>query len=384
MFYEITGIKEQNDGAINIHVLIDHDSPKQLRDSLQAMDIIILGIKESFSSPEERGKTRAMATYPDGMEHEIVQQEADPFEAAIFLFMLGFEVTSVNTIDNKLDPDKISKIVSDAKDEVTEELSEQKAEIVQAQTKSRKVYEDKELLKLQNILDEIFDYLQKLYPKIEGVIIPERISRLHKLEEQLRKLKMGRNPTKIKELLTIFFKLLDKIAENYLKHMKENNISAKKILPESEIVERELIEEYHKLKRSETVKTLNIKKNKSDSYYIFTEKHWIFIKFLKKDILHKLGDTTLLWYKTFDLLQFMLIVVCVELGFLLWGQKILGNGQESQHIFIVLIHLGILAILLFVLSFFRKKNMWRLLLLLILWIGLYFLVSQIVMMNFAL
>ncbi|NOZ44722.1 MAG: hypothetical protein GXP45_06350 [bacterium] len=52
-------------------------------------------------------------------------------------------------------------------------------------------------------------------------MIEERITRLHVLEESLRKLRMGRNPVKIKEVLIVVFNLLDKIQETYFQKIKE-------------------------------------------------------------------------------------------------------------------------------------------------------------------
>jgi len=383
MFYEITGIKEHGDESINIHILIDHESPRKLRDSLQVKGIIILGIKESFMNEKTWWKIRASVTLNQN-KHDIILQEEEPFEAAVFLFLLGLDVLSLNFIGKEISKEKSDKIISDAKDQVNIEVSEQNDEIDEKKIKSWKLYEDKELKKIQRILDEIFLYLQKLYPKIDWIIIPERITRIHKLEEQLRKLKMWRNPIKIKEILVVLFKLLDKINIEYLLNMEKKNISSNTILDGSQIIERELIDEYQKFRKSEIIKTLDIKRNKSDKYYIFTEKNWIFLKFLKKDIIYKLKDYQLLWYKAFDLLQFMFVVICVELWLLLRWQQILWTGIENQQIFIVLIHLWILAILIFGLSFFRKKNLWILLLLIFVWIWLYFLVSTIVTMSFAL
>ena len=383
MYYEITGIKEQRWASINLHMLVDYDSPKKLRDFLQLHEIIILGIKEALWDEKTFGKVRCIVS-ENGIETPMILKIEQPFDAAQFLFELWFEVINVSYVDQEIPAEKMQKILWDAKDVIESEIAEKELEIAEERQQQKNIYEDKELQKLQTIIEEILEYLEKLYPKIDGIVIPERITRLHKLEEDLRKQKMWRNPSKIKETLQILFKLLEKVNDAYFQKLQEDGKADVKLFSETQVLERELIKEYQKLKKSETVKILNIKPSKNDKYYIFFQKAGIYFKFLKKDFFSKSKDAKAIGYKLFDIVQLALVAIAVELWLYLWAQQIFAYGAEQQHIFIVLVHLGILAVLLYGLTFFRKKNLRRTILLFLGWIALYFVVSTVVTMNFGL
>lgn len=381
MFYEVTGIKEQNEESINIHFLIEQEGPGAVRNLLQGHDIIILWIKEAMWEEGSFGPISCTIS-ENNKETVIIVKNEELFAAAEFLFELWFEVIDINFIKNPESVEKIAKILSDAKDQIQSEVTQKQLEITEQKEVSKKVYQDKELKKLQTILDEIFEYLTKLYPKIEWVIIPERIQRLRQLEETLKKLRMWRNSIKIKEVLNILFKLLEKIQLTYFEKAKKDNKFWSKLFEETQVLERELIQEYQKFKRSETIKALNIKQSKEDKYYVFLEKNGIYRRFLKKDLLQKLKNKQVFGYKFFDFAEFILIVICVELGLYVRVQELLFSGGDTQHIFIILLHIGILALLLFAVSFLKKKNLWRLFLLLLIRVAAYFLISTLVTTNF--
>jgi len=383
MLYEITGIKEQNEESINIHLLFDYESPKKLRDWLQKHQIIILWIKEFFGTKEKFANIYAIIQEKD-KQYKVFLNEEELFDAAEFLAELGFDIVNIGFLDHEEDPQKVAKILSDAKYQIANDITKKKLEITEQKEETRQIYKDKQLKRLQAILDDLFDYLEKLYPKIEWIVIEERITRLHVLEESLRKLRMGRNPVKIKEVLIVVFNLLDKIQETYFQKIKEEWTHNEKLFKETQVDIRDLLREYHMLKRAETVKELGIKPSKDDKYYIFAQKIWMYRRFLKKDFKKKLANKNRFGNKFFLYAQFVLIVIIVELTITLWTKKIIFFQEFNQTSLIILLHLGILAGLLLIFSYFKKQNLLRLFLLIALWILSYFIVKALIVNNFGL
>ena len=381
MFYEITGIQEQNGESINIHFLIEQESPAQVRKILQGHEIIILWIKEALG--EETSFGTIQCTIQEGdKQYTIIPQATKIFDAVVEIMSLWFNLINSNFIQNPLEQSKIDAIISDARDQLQTETNQKALEDqVELQT-TKHIYQDKKLKKLQEILEEIFTYLTNLYPKIDGVVMPERITRLHQLENDLRKLKMWRNINKIKETLTILFKLLDKIQDKYFEKLEQEGWYGDKIFPETQVIERDLIREYQKLKKSETIKNLDIKANKGDKYYIFFEKNGMFWRFLRKDLFHSIQNINELWSTFFKFLQFVLIVINVELWLYAWTQNIFAWAGDIQHIWIILLYIGVASLVVFALSFFRRKNVWRLILLILIWIVTYIIVTLLIVNNF--
>ncbi|NOZ44723.1 MAG: hypothetical protein GXP45_06355 [bacterium] len=93
--------------------------------------------------------------------------EEELFDAAEFLAELGFDIVNIGFLDHEEDPQKVAKILSDAKYQIANDITKKKLEITEQKEETRQIYKDKQLKRLQAILDDLFDYLEKLYPKIE-------------------------------------------------------------------------------------------------------------------------------------------------------------------------------------------------------------------------
>ncbi|NOZ44721.1 MAG: hypothetical protein GXP45_06345 [bacterium] len=107
-------------------------------------------------------------------------------------------------------------------------------------------------------------------------------------------------------------------------------------------------------------------------------------RFLKKDFKKKLANKNRFGNKFFLYAQFVLIVIIVELTITLWTKKIIFFQEFNQTSLIILLHLGILAGLLLIFSYFKKQNLLRLFLLIALWILSYFIVKALIVNNFGL
>lgn len=382
MLYEISGLKQEWEESTSVHLLIENESPKALRDDLQSLWILILDIKEFLWDPAERGVFSLQAQAK--IAYHIISANADAFSACVELFKLGFEVMSLDTVHPSMDSATVQKIIEDARQEVIISKKQKSEQVASQKKQSKKVYEDRDLEHLHKVLDDIFAYLKLLYPKIETLILDDRVRRLQQLEEQLRKLKMWRNPTKTKEVLIIFFALLDKVAEEYFVYLKNNNLFAEPIFAWSQIVERDLILEYHKLMQAQVIKSLWLPQNASDKYYNFTEAPGVFLKFIKRDLAQWLWQHRVRGYRVFDVLQFVLIVLCVELGVWLWGNSLLNSSANTEHVFVILMHVGIGAFWLFLMSIWRKYHKTNSILLLFIAVLLYFASSRLIVSYFAL
>jgi len=380
MFFEIHGLKDINGEKQNIQILVEASNPGDIRDFFMSKNIIVLSIKEYSESLSEFGKISW--TFIE-KEHQFtfIIDEKTIEDACYLLIYLWFNIRTISSSKETINKEEMKKIINNIQKQIEDEKKEQEEKEITEKEESKKIYDDRRLQKLQNVVDGIFSYIKTLIPKVQNYVDSEMITKLKKEEENLRKLRMWRNASTIKEALTTILPILENIKNSYILVKKKDWI---KIFEESVVTDIDVIDEYNKLKKSRLIKNLHIKQSKEDQFYIFFDKIGLFVRFLKKDLLVKFKKIRLWLPKTFDAVEFVLAVITVEFGLFIRANNLMFFTEKQDHIFMFMVHFGVLGFGVWLLKKFLKANTGRVIVLTVIAMIWYFLIMKILSLFFAL
>lgn len=380
MFFEIHGLKEINEEKENIQILVSAENPGIIRDFFMSKNIIVLSIKKYKEDPVKFGNISW--TFIEKNDIFPFIEKGESIKKTCFLLThLGFTLDTIKSSDEILSEEDIKKLIKTTYIQVQKEEEEQEEEIIIEKEEARKVYEDTSLKKLQYIVDEIFSYINKLIPKIQDHVEHDKIQELKKEEELLRKLRMGRNSKTMKEILEKTLFILEDLKNTYIESIKKDWTN---IFERSVVTDVDIINEYNKFKKSTLIKGIKIKQSKEDQFYVFFDKIWLFVKFLTKDIIHYSKQILRRLSKTFDIAEFMIAVIIVELWVGIWSNKLLYFSENLDHFFIFMIHLGVIWLWIWIVKKFLKINFTRIFILIAVCLIWYFVVIKVLKLFFAL
>jgi len=382
MLFEVTGMKDVQKKTYNIHFVVDAEKVETIKDFLQSREIIILSINEYKDDINSFWK--AYCKVRDGKkQYRIIHPEEDLNLIAKNCIRLWFLLDVISYTKKETTNDESQKIIHDAIKEINVAKESIKASIKADQEANKKVYENKNLSSIQDIIDEVFTYINNIQEKIQAIADPQRLKLLSWLEEKLKKERMWRNFDKIKETLDKLFLLMDKLHEEYLQYMIKNK-QAVNIFPNTVVTNIDTIREYHKFKQSQTVKYLGITQNKDDKYYIFSQKFWIIQRFLQDDLWNLFSSFSYIFEKLFIILEFTLIVIILTFAWYRAYTLLMHTNQEIHHVYNLMWKTWILWFLLWVFKFFRKTKLWRNSLIIFMILALFFILKYFVIAQFAL
>jgi len=354
MLFEVTGMKDVQNKTYNIHFVVEAEDAITIKNFLQSREIIILSIQKYTDDIDLFGKSYCQVR--DGeKKYRIIHQEEDLSIVSKNCIRLWFPLQRISHTNKETPDDESQKIIHEAIKKINLAKESLKATIKADQEVAKKVYENKTLSSVQDVIDEVFVYIVNIQKKIQNTAETQQLKILHDLEEKLKKLRMWRNLDKIKEVLDKLFLLMDELHEQYLQEMIKNK-EAIQIFSNTVVTNIDVIREYHQFKQSQTVKDLWITQNKDDKYYIFSQKFGIIQRFLQNDLLKLFSSFAHIFEKLFIVLEFTLIVIVLTFAWYWAYDLLMYSNQEIQHIYQLLRKTWILWLFLWFFKFFRKEK----------------------------
>ena len=203
------------------------------------------------------------------------------------------------------------------------------------------------------------------------------MNELKTISDELKKVRMGSNSSKMRALISDSYRLMEEIEMEYLDQQKVTEVT---VIADSVVTHLDLVREYEKYEKAQKVKKGKLDKTPSDTYYIFFGKAGMYQKFLGKEFEKKFENTTDILYASVPYMV-LFIYMCI-----LW----LTLSSLYQHFilqetvfFFAFIDFGLMGIILTIINKLKRKSMTQILSLFAAGVVLYIVARYLLISNFA-
>lgn len=380
MIFHITGIKEVWVDKYNINILMDCISNLLTKKILEDLGIIVLSIKEEKKELSSFGKT--FITISQNSQEITIATENETLEDTIYQFSrIGFDIINANYFDKKLENSEVNKIITDTKNKIAAEDKAQEDLVAKQEEQQAKAFSDQKLKKVKNIVDKTINEIDELIEKVTGNVSWTQLNKLRKLEEELKKIRLGTNKAKMTEMLEQIFNLVEEINDEYFDFVKDQQ---KLVVKWSIVTNLNVIKEYDKYKKSLIVKELWISPSKDDNYYIFMAKAGILFRLLGKDIVRSLQNRSTIIRNLYFTIETVLLCIILFLSFTHIVNQSFLKISINQNIMVSMMQIWLLASLTYIVIKFKFKTTQLLLLMIPVLIIVYNILFHILRESFAL
>jgi hypothetical protein len=249
MTFSVNGIKQEKNEKYNVEMLVCVDAPLLARKILEDHNILILSLKEFPDDKKTFGDIHFTIDL-NFQDIEIVTKYTDIQEAANFFTFVGFDIRNINSYAQPRSGKEIDTIISKAQADASTKKAQAREDIQKIEAAEKKVYEDAHLQSAKKIIVRVFEKVDECIKRSAMTISLPDTKKLKLLVEELKKLRMGTNFEKIREVIQEIFKMIEKI--NYDYYLSIRNAS-EPISDESLVTKSDVDKE---LERMENVKIL--------------------------------------------------------------------------------------------------------------------------------
>lgn len=374
MLYQVSWLKNKSGTQqLQIHFLVETADQTIIKESFQELKIILLSISKYDWNQKDFWWYTAKI-WIKKISYEILLPW-DSFEkVAQFLFEIGFDVFDLNTLDHTLEETYVKQTLETTKQTYLILQQEQLLKQQQEKQQEEKKFDDDTLKKLQLIVNQTLVDIDDLLKKVEWTTTSLNIKNLKKLQDDLKKLRLGTNSQKMTEILEGIYTLMESIDLDYLEYLKTNEFT---VLKKSFVSNVDLEWEYNKYLKALKVWEVWINQNTQDRYYIFFWKRWVYQKFLQKDLGVYFSQINNFLYSSYDFFVYVLILV---------SYGVIGAIfiYHQSNLLMPLLHIGVIGTIVSLATYLRKSVMLYLLLWYVIIIGWYFFSIQAIITSFAL
>lgn len=386
MTFYINGIKEhknkEND-QINLEFLVSTENEEKTREIAITYWIIILSIKEFTDNTSSFWNFYFVANY--WLTQIIITPKQDNKSLQDICknyLKVWFDIITIKDYQNRLTDIKIEEIINESKKILEKENDIQKISKDKIQEKEKQFFEDKELDRLKEVIkwilprcNEIIDVLSA-----QGSLNPKTIKDIKDSEENIKKLSMWTNSEKIKESLQKLFQRIEELEPDYYKILEKD---WKKIYEESVITNFDIIKEEYKLQYAINKNKAWLAVNANNQYYLIFGKLWIFLSFLKIDLINKTLDFKKVISKFYDLIEIALIMISCEIIFYMIFSYFM-TISDFWSLFNIMINVSILWLTFSFFKLLSKKNIYIFYGIIPICVILFFIIKSFIISNFAL
>ena len=305
MTFSVNGIKQAKNEKYNVEMLVCVDASLLARKILEEHTILILSLKEFPTEPKTFGDIYFTIDF-DVQDIPIVTKYTDIQEAANFFTLIGFDIKNINSYSKPLSEKEVVTIIAAAKAEAEKKKEEVRKQILEKETEERKVYEDAHLESAKKIIERVFEKVDECTKRSAGKISLQDTKKLKMLVEELKKLRMGTNFEKIREVIQEIFKMIEAINDVYYDSIQNPNDT---ISSESLVTPVDVDKELERMENVKILKSLHAHISLKNQDYATFGSSAIFRKFLQKDFLLKIADLPSIVYSLYDVTEFVLLIV---------------------------------------------------------------------------
>jgi len=305
MTFSVNGIKQEKNEKYNVEMLVCVDASLLARKILEEHNILILSLKE-FPTDKKTFGDIYFTIKQNFQDIEIVTKYTDMQEVANFFTFIGFDIRHINSYSKLISQEDMDIIIGKAQADAASKKAKEKEDIEKIEVAEKKVYEDVKLESAKKIIVRVFEKVDECTKRSAGTISLQDTKKIKMLVEELKKLRMGTNFEKIREVIQDIFKMIEAINDDYYASIQNPNDT---ILPESLVTPVDVDKELERMENVKILKSLGARISLKNQDYATFGSSAIFRKFLQKDFLLKIADLPSILYSLYDITEFVLLIV---------------------------------------------------------------------------
>lgn len=155
--------------------------------------------------------------------------------------LVGFDIMDINSYSKPLPAKKIDVIIANSTLEVLKRKEEIEEQLQKKEAKEKKMYQDPTLEAAKKHIFRVFEKIDEMTKRGEGTTSIQDMKKIKSLSEDLRKLSLGTNIEKIREIVQDIFAIIEKVNVVWYQNSQS---TGKRVLSNSLVtsvdVEREL------------------------------------------------------------------------------------------------------------------------------------------------
>ncbi|HMS91550.1 MAG TPA: hypothetical protein PKC87_04980 [Candidatus Absconditabacterales bacterium] len=380
MTFSVNGIKQEKTEKYSVEMLICVDASLLVRKLLEQRNIMILSLKE-FTEDKQTFGDIYFTIDLNYQVIEIVTKYKDIQEAANFFSYIGFDITHINSYSKPISPEQMASTILQAQTEANKQKAAVQEKIKNREAQEMNVYRNEDLESAKKIIARVFEKIDETTKRSAGTIAIQDMKKIQELTEELRKVRMGTNFEKIRDTIQSLFALIEVInVQRYESIQKPSDT----ILPESLVTKVDLERELDMIENIRILKSLGAKIDIKKQDYATLGTSAIFWKFFQKDFLYKARNIGSLLYKTYDIIEFVLVIIASLLGIYTLANELVLFSPNQYGFSFSMITIGTRGLVVFMVRKWRNRLVNRLILLAALAIVLQYVLMWLVTTNFAL
>lgn len=379
MIYLVHTIKELKQNTINTDFVIESESEDEIKSLMGQSKVIVLALTPVSWRPKSWKFFGTFQT-PTNKTLKFCIKTGSIESACSRCIELELPITSINDITNPITNTQSLDIINTIQQEKRNQYIQQEMEEAASKQRNKSMSDKKK----DKIMSVVWETLKDINAMEEKNIINTNIpvneqKKLHELKELLTKIKMWSNIEKATSILEETFTIMEKIENQSLISMKEEEY---RIMNESIISNIDIISELDKLRRANQWNQAGTKKNSSDIYYTYLWIVWLYQKFIVKDMLHNLLEVRKVLTQGIEYIWFWISSI-VTIFWLLFIYHII-NNTLTQNILLIMIYIWLLGLSWELPFAVRKSSFFMSIIYIILAIIISIVIQKLLITNFAL
>lgn len=380
MTFRVNGIKQKQSGNLPIVLVVDSDSSLLVRKLLEKYNILVLDISEYNQEIKTFGDVWVKVKWWfDGIT--LVSDDADIQNVCKNFLEIGLDIIEINSFAHPLSTGDMETLLETTRTLVDAETATEKQVIQTKKAEQKKIYNDPKLADAKEVVARIFGRIPILMQNLEWTMNGKSLKQISVRQEDLKKLRMGNNFEKIRDLA---INLLALMWEWELVYFDQQKITSHPIFPNSVVMDSDFAREEMNLIYAQQRRLLG----KLISVHLLDSSiGWnisIFLTFLQKDLFATFTNPTLVLYHLYDALLLCVIFLLSIAGSFVLYNLIWPLVDNLSIMWLPMIKIGCFGLLLWLGSFWKKKDIWNLILIGVLIALAYRLLTWLIITNFAL
>lgn len=363
MIFHVVAIKELQDQSYNVDVLVECDSQDFVKDFLRSYNMIVLEVSEYIWEISSFWNVELVVWY----EWQDIKLYSSLNNLRIIVYnfiMVWFDVKYINFTDyRKMKDEDALAIIKMAQNDVENQNSQIENSIVSEDRAEKEIYHDAALERAICVAEwQINDINRNIYT-IWSSISSRDLRDIKNMEQELAKLKMGRNIEKIVDFLE---KILNKSWDIKQKYLSSQRNTETPIFSWSVISNVDVQYELNNLDKAKNLKEIWRLKTWNDYFYSVLGSLWIQLRFFWRDLLAKMSSVSQIinwFFGAVDIFIILMIIICaVDIVIVsLWS-------DPKLYFYVMLVQFGLAWLIEYWLQFIKKWSTYRQLILVWIWI----------------
>lgn len=361
----------------NISVVIDAPTETVVRKICEQYSIAVFSITEYTQEGTHFGNV-FFRFLEENDTITIYTQQEKAKDAYKYFRDAGFVIDYINNSQHLLNDEDVKRVVAKLADDYN------KSHAIAAKHEKSYFWQISDMLvkkttaeleELKTLSTKAAEEAEILMSKIQSTQAT-MVLKIKNAEDELKKAKLGSNVVKIRDLIGDLYKLMETAELIYLEEQKENEIQ---IAEWSIVTYLDIVAEREKYQKSKNMQKAWANKSWTDTYYMFFGTVWLYQKLLGKDIQNKFKDIITILDTLYTIIVFFILMSMVRLVLFQLFNVVM---YDATFFTLSFIDLGIMGICSALLMQRKEPNLFRLIIIGPLVVGIYLVLHALIYTHF--